>query len=128
MPLEQALKSSLRDRVSTANKSNVDDVADEVNAALSTLDPDEEDHAGLQGWLEDLSVVRTEGCRGSSEARRAPLARPGQRPRPRARGVWSSRWRRRVSARAFMGRRSGKASTLRWIRPSRPSRASTQRS
>ena len=71
---------------------------------------------------------RAEGCRGSSEARRAPLARLGQRPRPRARGVWSSRWRRRVSARAFIGRRSGKASTLRWIRPSRPSRASTQRS
>ena len=34
MPLEQALKSSLRDRVSTANTSNVDDVAGEVNAAL----------------------------------------------------------------------------------------------
>ena len=43
MPLEQALKSSLRDKVSTANKSNVDDVADEVNAALSTLDPDDKD-------------------------------------------------------------------------------------
>jgi hypothetical protein len=64
MPLEQALKSSLRDKVSTANKSNVDDVADEVNAALATLDPDDPDHARLQGWLEDLSVVKGGGVPG----------------------------------------------------------------
>lgn len=64
MPLEQAFKSSLRDKVSTANKSNVDDVADEVNAALSTLDPDDKDHARLQGWLEDLSVVKGGGVPG----------------------------------------------------------------
>ncbi len=30
MPLEQSMKSALRDKVSTANKTNVDDVADEV--------------------------------------------------------------------------------------------------
>jgi hypothetical protein len=64
MPLEQALKSSLRDKVSTANKSNVDDVADQVNAALATLDPDDKDHTRLQGWLEDLSVVKNGGVPG----------------------------------------------------------------
>ncbi len=64
MPLEQALKSTLRDKVSTANKSNVNDVADEVNAALATLDPDEKDYARLQGWLEDLSVVKGGGVPG----------------------------------------------------------------
>jgi hypothetical protein len=64
MPLEQALKSSLRDKVSTANKSNVDAVADEVNAALSTLDPDDKDYLRLQGWLEDLSVVKGGGVPG----------------------------------------------------------------
>jgi hypothetical protein len=64
MPLEQALKSTLRDKVSTANKSNVDDVADEVNAALATLDPDDKDYARLQGWLEDLSVVKGGGVPG----------------------------------------------------------------
>jgi hypothetical protein len=64
MPLDQALKSALRDKVSTANKSNVDDVADEVNAALATLDADDKDHARLQGWLEDLSVVKGGGVPG----------------------------------------------------------------
>ena len=64
MPLEQALKSTLRDKVSTANKSNVDDVADEVTAALATLDPDDKDYARLQGWLEDLSVVKGGGVPG----------------------------------------------------------------
>ena len=64
MPLEQALKSSLRDRVSTANTSNVDDLADEVNAALSTLGPDDKDYARLQGRLEDLSVVKGGGVPG----------------------------------------------------------------
>jgi hypothetical protein len=64
MPLEQALKSTLRDRVSTANKSNADDVADQVNAALATLDPDDKDYARLQGWLEDLSTVKGGGVPG----------------------------------------------------------------
>ena len=58
MPLEQARKSALRDRVSTANKSNVDAVIDDVNAALETLDEDDRDHARLQGWLEDLDVIK----------------------------------------------------------------------
>lgn len=64
MPLEQALKSQLRDRVSTANKSNVDAVIDEVNEALTGLDADDKDHARLQGWLEDLSVVKGGGVPG----------------------------------------------------------------
>jgi hypothetical protein len=64
MPLEQAAKSALRDKVSTANKSNADAVADEVNAALATLDPDDKDHARLQGWLEDLAVVKGGGVPG----------------------------------------------------------------
>ena len=64
MPLEQAQKSALRDRVSTANKSNVDAVADEVNAALATLEADDKDHARLTGWLEDLSVIKGGGVPG----------------------------------------------------------------
>ena len=64
MPLEQAQKSALRDKVSTANKSNVDAVADEVNAALATLDADDKDYGRLQGWLEDLAVVKGGGVPG----------------------------------------------------------------
>lgn len=64
MPLEREHKSALRDKVSTANKSNVDAVADEVNAALATLDPDDKDYARLQGWLEDLSTVKGGGVPG----------------------------------------------------------------
>jgi hypothetical protein len=64
MPLEQALKSSLRDRVSTANNSNVDDVADQVNAALTTLDPDDKDYAaaGVAG-----GSVHGQGRRGTGK-------------------------------------------------------------
>jgi hypothetical protein len=64
MPLEQAAKSALRDKVSTANKSNVDAVAEEVTAALATLDPEDKDHARLEGWLEDLAVVKGGGVPG----------------------------------------------------------------
>ncbi len=64
MPLEQSMKSALRDKVSTANKTNVDDVADEVNAVLAGLDADDKDYARLQGWLEDLSVVKGGGVPG----------------------------------------------------------------
>ncbi len=58
MPLDQALKSALRDKVSTANKSNVDDVAAQVQEALATLPEDDKDHTRLKGWLEDLAVVK----------------------------------------------------------------------
>jgi len=64
MPLEQAQKSALRDKVSTANKANVDAITDEVNAALAALDPDDKDYARLQGWLEDLAVVKGGGVPG----------------------------------------------------------------
>ena len=64
MPLEREKKSALRDRVSTANKSNVDQVADEVRAALADLDEDDKDHARLTGWLEDLSTVKGGGNPG----------------------------------------------------------------
>lgn len=64
MPLEQAAKSALREKVSTANKSNVDAVTDEVNGALADLDADDKDHARLQGWLEDLAVVKGGGVPG----------------------------------------------------------------
>ena len=64
MPLEQSQKSQLRDKVSTANKTNVDAVADEVNAALAGLDADDKDYGRLKGWLEDLSVVKGGGVPG----------------------------------------------------------------
>jgi hypothetical protein len=64
MPLEPSVKSALRDKVSTANKTNVDDVADEVNAVLAGLEADDKDYARLQGWLEDLSVVKGGGVPG----------------------------------------------------------------
>lgn len=64
MPLEQAQKSALRDKVSTANKSNVDAISEEVSNTLATLDADDKDYARLQGWLEDLSVVKGGGVPG----------------------------------------------------------------
>jgi hypothetical protein len=64
MPLEREKKSALRDRVSTANKTNVDQVADEVRAALADLDEDDKDHARLTGWLEDLTHVKGGGIPG----------------------------------------------------------------
>ncbi len=64
MPLDREQKAKLRDKVSTANKTNVDAVADEVNATLATLDADDKDHARLTGWLEDLSVVKGGGVPG----------------------------------------------------------------
>ncbi|WP_217913739.1 hypothetical protein [Miltoncostaea marina] len=64
MPLDREVKSRLRDRVSTANKSNVDEIADEVRQHLEGLDADDKDHARLTGWLEDLSVVKGGGVPG----------------------------------------------------------------
>jgi hypothetical protein len=64
MPLDPALKSALRDKVSTANRSNVDAVIAEVEAARSGLDEDDRDHARLGSWLEDLSVVKGGGVPG----------------------------------------------------------------
>ncbi len=64
MPLDRDRKSALRDKVSTANKSNVDAVADEVKAALAELEDGDKDKARLEGWLEDLSVVKGGGVPG----------------------------------------------------------------
>ena len=64
MPLEQAQKSALREKVSTANKSNVDAITEEVAATLATLEADDKDYARVQGWLEDLAVVKGGGVPG----------------------------------------------------------------
>lgn len=64
MPLDRDRKSALRDKVSTANKSNVDAVADEVKAALAELEDGDKDKARLEGWLKDLSVVKGGGVPG----------------------------------------------------------------
>lgn len=58
MPLDAALKSKLRDRVSTANKSNVDDVAAEVAEAQATLPEDDKDFTRMAGWLQDLASIK----------------------------------------------------------------------
>jgi hypothetical protein len=64
MPLDADVKSKLRDRVSTANKGNIDEVIGEVEAARSALTDDDKDHARLTGWLDDLSVVKGGGVPG----------------------------------------------------------------
>jgi len=57
MPLDRETKSKLRDRVSLANKSNVEEVVAEVEAARAGLAPDDKDYDRLSGWLEDLSHI-----------------------------------------------------------------------
>lgn len=64
MPLDPAVKSQLRDKVSTANKSNVDAVAERVAEAQLTLAEDDKDFARLAGWLEDLSQIKGGGVPG----------------------------------------------------------------
>ncbi len=64
MPLDRDRKSALRDKVSTANRANVDAIVDEVNAALAELEDGDKDKARLQGWLEDLAVVKGGGNPG----------------------------------------------------------------
>lgn len=64
MPLDRDLKSALRDKVSTANKANVDDVADEVKAVLAGLKDGDKDKTRLKGWLKDLAVVKGGGVPG----------------------------------------------------------------
>lgn len=64
MPLDSDLKSQLRDRVSTANKSNVDEVVAAVEEARAGLAEDDKDFARLGGWLEDLAVVKGGGVPG----------------------------------------------------------------
>ncbi len=57
MPLDREVKSKLRDKVSLANKSNVDEAIAEVEAARATLPEDDKDYERLGGWLEDLSHI-----------------------------------------------------------------------
>jgi hypothetical protein len=57
MPLDREIKSQLRDRVSTANKSNVAEVTAAVQEARAGLSEDDKDYARLSGWLEDLASV-----------------------------------------------------------------------
>jgi len=64
MPLEQSQKSVLRDKVSTANKHNVDDVIAQVVEARAGLAEDEKDYARLSGWLEDLETIKSGGVPG----------------------------------------------------------------
>jgi hypothetical protein len=58
MPLERSVKSELRDKVSTANKANVDEIIGLVEAARAGLPEDDADYTRLGGWLEDLAVVK----------------------------------------------------------------------
>ncbi|MDX6554232.1 MAG: hypothetical protein QOD86_427 [Miltoncostaeaceae bacterium] len=64
MPLDREVKSVLRDKVSTANKSNVDAVMEQVIEARSGLAEDDKDYARLGGWLEDLEAVKGGGVPG----------------------------------------------------------------
>lgn len=64
MPLDRDRKSALRDKVSTANKSNVDAIVDEVNAAIAELEDGDKDKARLQGWVDDLAVIKGGGNPG----------------------------------------------------------------
>ncbi len=64
MPLDPDVKSKLRDKVSTANKVNVDEVIAEVENARAGLSEDDKDHARLGVWLDDLSVVKGGGVPG----------------------------------------------------------------
>jgi hypothetical protein len=64
MPLDPDLKSRLRDKVSTANKANVDQIIAEVTEARASLPDDDKDYARLTGWLEDLETVKGGGVPG----------------------------------------------------------------
>lgn len=66
MPLDREVKSALRDKVSTANKSNVAEVAAAVQEARATLDSEDKDYVRLSGWLEDLEAIAGGGVIGRS--------------------------------------------------------------
>jgi len=57
MPLDREQKTALRNKVSTANKSNVQQVIEEVEATRASLAVDDKDYERLGGWLEDLQSV-----------------------------------------------------------------------
>ncbi|HMM49069.1 MAG TPA: hypothetical protein PKE32_05595 [Miltoncostaeaceae bacterium] len=64
MPLDRERKSALRDRVSLANKTTAAEVIELVQAALDELEDGDKDKARLEGWIEDLTVVRDGGNPG----------------------------------------------------------------
>lgn len=64
MPLDSDLKSSVRDKVSLANKANVDEVIALVESTRATLSEDDKDYSRLTGWLEDLATVKGGGVPG----------------------------------------------------------------
>ena len=57
MPLDASVKSQLRDKVSTANKSNVDQVIAAVEEVRGTLAEDDKDYTRLSGWIEELQAI-----------------------------------------------------------------------
>ncbi len=57
MPLDREVKSKLRNKVSTANKSNLEEVVAEVEATRATLAPDDKDYTRLGGWLDELAII-----------------------------------------------------------------------
>ena len=64
MPLDPDVKSKIRDRISTANKSNVDEIIAEVEKLRADLPEDDKDYARASGWLEDLALVKGGGVPG----------------------------------------------------------------
>ncbi len=64
MPLDPDVKSKLRDRISTANKANVDEIIAEVEKVRAGLPEDDKDYARAGGWLEDLAMVKGGGVPG----------------------------------------------------------------
>jgi hypothetical protein len=64
MPLDPDVKSTLRDRVVTASKSNVDEVIAAVEQARAGLAEDDKDYARTGSWLEDLAVIKGGGVPG----------------------------------------------------------------
>ena len=66
MPLDRDTKAALRDKVSLANKANVDAVIADVERARATLAPDDPDHERLGGWLADLATISAGGVIGRS--------------------------------------------------------------
>ncbi len=66
MPLDRDVKAALRQDVSTANKSNVADVIQKVEAARAGLAPDDKDYERLGGWLDDLKAISGGGVIGKA--------------------------------------------------------------
>ena len=66
MPIDSATKTTLRDKVSLANKSNVAEVIAEVEKAKASLPADDRDHKRIDTWLADLRSIEAGGVMGKS--------------------------------------------------------------